>query len=916
METPINILHLEDNLLDAELVQATLESAGVPCAITLTQTAGEYKKTLPKGGFDLILADYKLPGYDGMSALHFARREAPDIPFIFISGTMGEDAAIQALTEGATDYVLKQKLSRLAPAVKRAISDAQNKAERSRAENELRRTHKLLEKIFASTEFMIAYLDADLNFIRVNRAYAEADEHDPEYFVGKNHFALYPNKENEAIFREVVKTGKPYVAYAKPFEYAEHPERGITYWNWTLQPVKEADGGVSGLVFSLINVTEREKAIIAQHESEERFHSLAESANDGIISIDGLETVFYWNKAARAMFGYTDEEILGQSLTRLMPERYKEKFHHGLRQRLSSQDRHQVNKSLEVFGLRKDGSEFPIELSIGSWETREGVFFTGIVRNISERKRHELEREAIITVANVLRTATTRLEILTLILDELNDLFDADGAMLAVRDLPSEDTIVEMGRGIVGEKFTNLRIPQGTGVCSWVIENRKPYLNNNANTDPVFYRPDLLGDSHAVASVPLIAQEQLIGAICIARKNEIKENDVRLLNAIADIAANAIHRVTLHEQTEQHLHRLIALHQIDITISTSLDLNITLNVLLNNVLTQLDVDAASILLLTPHTQTLEYSAGIGFRTRKIEQTRVRLGEGQAGISALQRRIVSLSDMERADETFTRTALLKEEKFVSHYVAPLIAKGQVKGVLEVFTRRHLNLSQEWLDFFETLATQAAIAIDSATLFNNLQRSNTELRLAYDATIEGWSRALDLRDKETEGHTQRVTEMAVRLADAMGMSDMEKLNLRRGALLHDIGKMGIPDAILLKPGNLTTAEWEVMRQHPTYAYEMLAPIAYLKQAIDIPYCHHEKWDESGYPRGLKGEQIPLSARIFAIVDVYDALLSDRPYRPAWPEKDVIEHIREQSAQHFDPHVVDAFIEMMKQSGKSAD
>src|SRR5207249_2272104 len=215
---------------------------------------------------------------------------------------------------------------------------------------------------------------------------------------------------------------------------------------------------------------------------------------------------------------------------------------------------------------------------------------------------------------------------------------------------------------------------------------------------------------------------------------------------------------------------------------------------------------------------------------------------------------------------------------------------------------LDPDPEWLDFLEALAGQAAIAVDNTWLFDDLQRSNTELSLAYDTTLEGWSNALDLRDKETEGHTQRVTEMTMRLAQAMGVSSASLVHIRRGALLHDIGKMGIPDSILLKPGPLTGEEWEIMRRHPVYAYELLSPIAFLRPALDIPYCHHEKWDGTGYPRGLKGEQIPLAARIFAIVDVWDALRSARPYRAAWPRDKGPGHVRTPSGSHFGPHVVE--------------
>jgi len=194
-----------------------------------------------------------------------------------------------------------------------------------------------------------------------------------------------------------------------------------------------------------------------------------------------------------------------------------------------------------------------------------------------------------------------------------------------------------------------------------------------------------------------------------------------------------------------------------------------------------------------------------------------------------------------------------------------------------------------------------------LFEGLQRTNLELILAYDATIEGWSHAMDLRDKETEGHTLRVTDLAERLARLLGLPDEDIIHIHRGGLLHDIGKMGVPDQILLKPGPLTDEEWILMRRHPQFAFEMLSPIQYLRPAIDIPYCHHEKWDGTGYPRGLSGEQIPLPARLFAVVDVWDALTSDRPYRPAWTHEKALEHIREQSGKHFDPAVVSAFLQM---------
>lgn len=192
---------------------------------------------------------------------------------------------------------------------------------------------------------------------------------------------------------------------------------------------------------------------------------------------------------------------------------------------------------------------------------------------------------------------------------------------------------------------------------------------------------------------------------------------------------------------------------------------------------------------------------------------------------------------------------------------------------------------------------------------LQEANEQLLDAYEATIEGWSHAMDLRDRETEGHSRRVAELTVNLAQAVGMSQQEIVHLRRGALLHDLGKIGIPDSILHKPSGLTDEEWVIMRKHPQFAHDMLYPIEYLRPALDIPYNHHEKWDGTGYPRGSRGEEIPLAARLFAVIDVWDALTSNRPYRPAWSDEEALTYIREQSGRHFDPQVVELFFKVIK-------
>ena len=358
------------------------------------------------------------------------------------------------------------------------------------------------------------------------------------------------------------------------------------------------------------------------------------------------------------------------------------------------------------------------------------------------------------------------------------------------------------------------------------------------------------------------------------------------------------------EKIQRQVRRFQALRAIDLAISAGPDLQFTLGILLEQIMTQINVDASAILLHRKGTPLLEYGASRGFRTEAPLHAKIYIGRGFAGIAALTHNTIHIPDLSVNSGAGDQVLPIEAEAFKVYYGIPLIAKGQVKGVLEVFLRTPRSIDQDRLEFLEALAGQAAIALDNSSLFEQLQDSNSELSVAYDATLEGWAKALELRDHETVGHAHRVIEMTLQIANRIGIQGEILQHIRRGALLHDIGKMGIPDSILLKPGPLTPNEWKIMRQHPVHAYEMLKTINYLSPALEIPYFHHERWDGNGYPQGLKGKNIPISARIFAVVDVWDALTSDRPYRPAWTEHQVLEYIERESGRHFDPLVVNAF------------
>jgi GAF domain-containing protein len=533
-------------------------------------------------------------------------------------------------------------------------------------------------------------------------------------------------------------------------------------------------------------------------------------------------------------------------------------------------------------------------------------------RLFEETRQRLSELEAVNEISKALRVAHTSSEMLPLLLDATLKVMRTDCGSAVLTGGESQVRRETAARGWLAD-FVPEEKHAPKGIRGHVLATGEPYVSAELRMDPLL-SPETrsrIPSGWGGICLPIRTTEQPIGVllVAVALPRVLQPNEVQLLTTIAEMAGNAIHRATLHEQTERRLSQLNALHTIDTAINASLDLRVTLNILLTQVSSQLAVDAVDVLLLEPVSRSLRCAAGVGFRTRTLSRLSIPFGEGYPGRLVLDRQILHLTALDPTSND-PRARQLAGEGFVTYCAAPLISKGQIKGVLEIFHRTPLEVTSEWLDFLGMLAGQAALAIENATLFDSLQRSNVELELAYDSTIEGWSHALDLRSRETEGHTQRITDMACRVALAVGIDNSLLRDIRRGAMMHDIGMMAIPDHVLLKPGRFSEADAELMRKHPQYGYDLLSSIEYLRGALDIPYYHHEKWNGTGYPRGLKGEEIPLAARIFAIVDVWDALLSERPYRPAWGNDQVMDYLKAQSGIHFDPKILEVFLRLVEE------
>ncbi|MAT42318.1 MAG: hypothetical protein CL609_08260 [Anaerolineaceae bacterium] len=359
---------------------------------------------------------------------------------------------------------------------------------------------------------------------------------------------------------------------------------------------------------------------------------------------------------------------------------------------------------------------------------------------------------------------------------------------------------------------------------------------------------------------------------------------------------------------QRQLRQLDALRQIDIAIINFVDVYPLVETTLEVSRNELNADACFIFKFNPNQNDFSILGQTGLSLNPEFKIPVTMDDC-IGRAALTREIVTTHNIQAIEKSSDHIDIIKQTGFQTMICVPLIAKNRLYGVLELIYKNSMPNDPEWFNFISTLTGQLAIGLSDSSLISNLKESKRLLELSYDTTLQGWANALELRDNETKGHSDRVVKLTLALAKKLNIPETEWIHIQRGARLHDIGKMGIPDSILKKPGPLTEEEWATMRTHPVLAYNLLKETHHLIPALDIPYRHHERWDGSGYPDGLKGLEIPLTARIFAVVDAWDALLSDRPYRPAWSQQQTKKYIQDNAGILFDPMVVKALLEILE-------
>lgn len=444
----------------------------------------------------------------------------------------------------------------------------------------------------------------------------------------------------------------------------------------------------------------------------------------------------------------------------------------------------------------------------------------------------------------------------------------------------------------------------GQGVTGHVIATGEPQLCLDLPSCPYYVETDR--GMHYGIYAPIVVEGETLGAIGVeSAEYRFTKGDLNLLVSLAEIASLAIRSVRLIEVLQERVRWLEMLHQINQKIEFDMDAKAVCAFLVDKAVESTGAESASIMILEPERQVLSHYAGIGwFNALSPELSLKDPGPSiAASVFHTGRPYIALNLEEEPNIHASSRMYIPAGQ--GTIVVPVKSGERTIGVFSFAFKIPLSTSDEFLSLLEMFGSYAGIAVSRANLISELQNANRQMREAYDETLKGWARAIGLRDDETLGHSARVVQIALEIGKIMGLEAQALEDLERGALLHDIGKLGIPDRILLKPGPLDPEERKIMQTHASFAYELLKPIKFLERALSVAHAHHERWDGSGYPEGLRGEEIPLLARIFAVADVYDAMTSERPYRPARTHEEALEYIRSQAGKHFDPGVVKAFL-----------
>jgi len=779
---------------------------------------------------------------------------------------LGQISAIASIGEDVTE---RKWVEQAQIAVYR-ISQMTNTA--TRLDELYRKIHQTVSELMPAHNFYIALYDPDHDLLSY------------PYFVDEKDSPPSPEPPGRGLTAYILRTGQPLLATPEIFEILRETHEvesvGSTSLDWLGVPLKIENHIIGAMVIQsyeggtrythrhmqimrfmsdqVASVIERKRAEEALRSSQATNRAVIESSTDAILleTLDGH--VLDCNSAACSLYGYPREELVGMHISRLVPPQRLERI-------LIANQQMVPEKSMvrESMGVRSDGSRFPSEVSTRLTRIRGEECLVTFVRDITERKNDEaalLASEA--KFRGLAQSSTTGIFIhrggnylyVNPMWEKLTGYSEAELKQMSYLDLLTPEERPHAERRIKA-RLRNEPVEGRVEVKIIERSGRERWLEVGTGLLEYEGLPTVVGTAIDITDRKLYERElEVVGQVSAAVRTAMTRPQI--LSGILE------------------------------QVSNLLSPGVAAAILRNPSSGELVVE-----------QVVEESSQLAGRV-------LPPGRG-VSLHVIETGQVYFNNNAHNDPLFAFPELL--DRIQALVGIPITIEGHTIGALVVGLLR--PFMDEEIRLLTAIGDIISSALHRAQLYDRTLQHATELSLAYEETIEGWARALELRDKETQGHTRRVATLTLLLAESMGIPSEQYVNIRRGALLHDIGKMGISDSILLKPGPLSDEEREIMCRHPRMAYELLADIAYLRDSLDIPYAHHERWDGHGYPRRLSGEEIPLAARIFAVVDVWDALTSDRPYRPAWTREAAKEYIRNESGRHFDPAVVTHFLELFR-------
>ncbi len=929
-------LVVDANPADRERVAQQVQEAFPEAEIVGVENRQQWEAALegeaPRG----VVTEYRLPWTDGLEVLAALRRRFPNCPVVMFTGAGDEMTAVRGMKAGLDDYLPKkpENYPLLADALRRAVENAATRGHTQEAECRYQR-------LFDELPLGFFRMERNGKLLEVNSAATRILHYpDRETLLAHREQERFLGVEDDASIAWPAEVGAT-AAFVTRLQCYD----GTRIWaDINVRLVREEGAGLF-LEGSLQDVTERQEHTrhLAAMTRITRMALQQEECLTGMrILGEQLRHVFeadscyitYWDAhegkvVPKVAVGYAEktyphmEAVAAENtFTRaVLRENRVVAVENVLEGSIPSREVAEKFPVQAVLALplRAHGKAFGAAL-VGFHRPRG--FTDAEIRRaedlaahislvlsasslLQDAQRRVAELESVRRAALQLTSSLDSKTVFDAILRQISNLLHVTNTHIFLYE---NGRLRFVAGTLRGENIEHPVVePRRNGVTATVARSGEFLIIENASKHPLFENYPLFFDG-AIASFPLKIGGNVVGVLNVSYEepHRFQASEMRILELLADQAAIAVQNASLYESVQRGYQRLQSLRTIDAAITASMDINITLGVFLTQVMRQLEADAAAVALYDSLTTSLRYVMARGMPQSAFPRGDVRLGLTLSGKVALRKERLVVEEFSAGQNRLDSSVLAR---IPATYVGmPLVAKGELQGVLEIYRFEPFSPDREWLDFADSLATQAAIAVENSRLFDRLQRFNFELEMAYDQTLEGWARVLELRGVEPQGHTSRLVELTVSFARLVVHEEKRLLDIRRGVLLHDIGKLAIPDTILLKSGELNDSERRIMRQHPEYARRLLEPIHFLRDALEIPYAHHERWDGSGYPRGLVGEQIPLAARLFAIVDVWDALTTERSYRPAWSREKAMRYLSEQAGHLFDPSLVYRFLDLL--------